>query len=150
MSGFLAWHTGGRSVGGVYRLRKEDLSRLGCVPMAGRMKEGDIVVATRHSGNFFWDYVLVRFFEGGNRSQWMVNEAVGKIAGYSMGQKIAQLEQVELETLLANSPIRADSAWEALLKLEAELAAQAAAQAEQIRLQKQREEAELLESCWAS
>ncbi|MBA7710292.1 hypothetical protein ES703_119232 [subsurface metagenome] len=58
----------GNDVGCVYIFDKEDLNRVGNCWMDGRLRVGDIVLCVGHSGDCFYDYILIgagnNFVEG--------------------------------------------------------------------------------------
>jgi hypothetical protein len=55
----------GNSIGKLYILDENDLSRVGDCWMKGRLHVGDVVLCTAHSGDCFNDYVLIRSFHNG-------------------------------------------------------------------------------------
>lgn len=58
------WHNG-NSIGTMYILDEDDLSRVGDSWMNGRLRAGDVVLCTAHSGDRFNQYVLIRPFQNG-------------------------------------------------------------------------------------
>lgn len=50
---------GGVHTGELYVIRPEDFGRVGNCWMKGRLKDGDLIIATGHSGDCFWTYCLV-------------------------------------------------------------------------------------------
>lgn len=150
MSNIYGWRTGGVVVGGVYRLGVEDLSRLGHVAMRGRMKVGDVVVATKHSGDCFWDYVLVSFSQGANGGVWLRVEKVGAISGYALGRKVSVLNESDLTDLLDGCLVPAATLWTKFEALEDMLDREEQERADRLAADEAAREATLQDSWWAS
>lgn len=53
------WHVGDQFAGGLRIIRKADFSQVGHCWMAGRLLEGDLVMAMQLTGDCFWTYCLV-------------------------------------------------------------------------------------------
>ena len=49
----------GNQIGQCYRITEPDLSRVGHSWMEGRLRAGDLVLCCEHSGDYFYDYILV-------------------------------------------------------------------------------------------
>ncbi len=72
---------GGAIVGALYRLAEIDNDRLGNCWMAGRIKNGDLALCVQHSGDCFYDYILVK--ELGNGLRGLPGAAFG---AYTCGE----------------------------------------------------------------
>ncbi len=60
---------GGNDVGAVYFMENLlDLNRVGNCWIDGRLKLGDVVLCTQHTGDCFYDYVLLQTFTNGLRA----------------------------------------------------------------------------------
>ena len=70
----------GNSIGTMYVLEEKDLSRIGHSWMEGRLRAGDVVLCTAHSGDYFNDYILIDVYSNG------INAILGASFGaYTMG-----------------------------------------------------------------
>ena len=52
------WRTG-NEIGVIYEMIKEDLPRVGHSWMEGRLRIGDLALCIEHSGDCFYDYILI-------------------------------------------------------------------------------------------
>jgi len=97
------WNTNRVSVGDVMRLDEPGFdARIGHCWAKGRLKQGDLIVAVAHSGDGFFDYVLVHElpFLG-----CMTLEPVGKPFGaYTIGRKVASLSQSDADGIRKGVP----------------------------------------------
>jgi hypothetical protein len=57
---------GGANIGALYRVADErDLARVGNCWMSGRLRVGDLLLCLAHSGDCFYDYMLVKEYDNG-------------------------------------------------------------------------------------
>jgi hypothetical protein len=73
----------GAEIGALYRIRPEDFGRVGCCWMAGRLKDGDLVLCVAHSGDCFFDYILI--YEYANGIEGIPGSSFG---AYTLGSKV--------------------------------------------------------------
>lgn len=108
-------------VGKLYRVTtKSDLARVGSCWMNGRLHIGDVLLCTAHSGDHFYDYLLVE--PGGNFVRVLT-----ELSAYSLGTPMQwQPSKREFHLLMAGETIITTSLWEELRQLEqTEMAARA-------------------------
>lgn len=53
------WNTGGHYPGLVLVLREEDFAQVSNCWMKGRLKAGELIMCTKHAGDYFWYYALL-------------------------------------------------------------------------------------------
>lgn len=89
----MSWSTGGVRAGQVFTVTAADNGRIGHCWMAGRLRDGDLVMAVQHSGDGFWDYVLLdRGFlmsRGAGRSTAQGTQAIlnSRFGAYVLGER---------------------------------------------------------------
>lgn len=54
------WRTGNHHPGLLLTISEKDFDRVGICWMAGRLKDGDLIMCIEHAGDCFWHYALVR------------------------------------------------------------------------------------------
>lgn len=64
---------GGNSIGSAYLIKRQDVDRVGNCWMKGRLRVGDVVLCKQHSGDCFYDYILLEIFGNGVRGLGQVN-----------------------------------------------------------------------------
>lgn len=74
----------GATIGKFYRLTKsEDLNRVGSCWMKGRLNINDLILCIKHTGDCFYDYILIKEF--GNGLQGLPESEFG---AYTCGEPI--------------------------------------------------------------
>lgn len=91
----------GASIGTMYKLSKKDLDRVGSCWMSGRLMVGDLVLCIRHSGDCFYDYILVE--EGANFYEGIPGSEFGS---YTLGTKVKEFSNKEYHLLAAGETIK--------------------------------------------
>jgi len=90
------WGTG-NNIGQTYRLTERDLTKVGHSWMEGRLKVDDLVVCSTHSGDCFYDYILVKEYANGLRG---IPES--KFGAYAFGNEDSvELTAREFHLLMA-------------------------------------------------
>ena len=97
---------GGRTVGVVYVLDAEiDNKRFGSHWFKGRVKDGDVVLCTEHSGDCFYDYKLIKVYANGLE----IHSDSPCICGYTLGRESqAVLTARECCLLMAGEMVHMD------------------------------------------
>lgn len=99
------WGTG-NCVGQLYRLTEQDLPRIGHGWMEGRLRVDDLALCSRHSGDFFFDYILVQKYVNGLRG---IPESV--FGSYALGNEDPlQLTARQFHLLMAGEFIEVSEA----------------------------------------
>ena len=89
---------GSQSIGVIYILSEEDNDRFGSHWFKGRIKDGDVVLCTAHSGDCFYDYKLIHIY--GNGLELLDDSP--RICGYGLGvESEAELTSREYHLLMA-------------------------------------------------
>jgi len=110
---------GGRTVGVVYVLDAEvDNKRFGSHWFKGRVKDGDVVLCTEHSGDCFYDYKLIQVYANGLE----ICSDSPRICGYTLGRESqGVLTAREYHLLMAGEMVQMDECRVKLFTLEKEL-----------------------------
>jgi hypothetical protein len=93
----------GNEIGSIYLIEtQEDINRMGHSWMEGRLKIGDFILCTEHSGDCFNEYVLINLFYNGLNAV-----LASKFGAYSLGKKTKwQPTSREFHLLLAGEDVR--------------------------------------------
>jgi hypothetical protein len=103
----------GASIGSIYKVSPDDFSRVGNCWMKGRLKDGDLILCIEHSGDHFFDYVLIIPYANGMRA------ALGSQFGaYTLGEEIKNLPSRDFHLLMAGEFLQNDSGPEPVEKDE--------------------------------
>ena len=102
------WRTGGFEVGDLIRLDNGEFEdRLGHCWARGRLKEGDLLVVTEHSGDFFFDHMLLEHsrmtLEGAPMLR--VQPITAPIGAYALGRHVGSVSREDLTRLLAGETL---------------------------------------------
>jgi len=104
------WRDGGVDIGDLFVLNGEFEHRLGHGWARGRLKQGDVLVAIRHSGDCFHDYLLLdpsKIVSGGKTMLRLVPVAT-PFGSYTLGDPIGTLPQRQLGLALAGEEFMID------------------------------------------
>lgn len=106
----------GNSIGTLYTLEKNDLSRIGDCWLKGRLRAGDVILCVAHSGDCFNDYVLINPFLNG------LNAILGSEFGaYVLGKKLNwQPSKKEYHLLMAGKTLLTNNVERHPLSIELE------------------------------
>ena len=100
------WGTGGVRVGKIVTIHEKDFGNVGYCWMKGRLKDGDLAIAVRHSGDSFWSYMLLEETGTyrGQRAYKVIPESV--FGAYVLGTDYAwQPTEREMHLLLAGERV---------------------------------------------
>ena len=78
----MIWRPGGYHVGLIVQIEDPENERIGACWFAGRLRQGDRLLVTAHSGDCFWDYRLLCSY-GPDRVRLIETE---RISGYCLGK----------------------------------------------------------------
>lgn len=111
-----SWETGGHHPGLVLVVRQEDLGRVGNCWMKGRLKVGDIIMCISHSGDCFWNYMLLEHMgmDGFKKPAANVYRLIegAKFGAYSLGApSLLQPTTREMHLLLAGESVSVQGAF---------------------------------------
>jgi hypothetical protein len=76
------WRSGGLHVGLIVEVKEPDSGRRGLDWFNGRLRKGDLLLVTQHSGDCFWDYRLIQS-SGPDKVRLIDSE---RISGYILGE----------------------------------------------------------------
>lgn len=95
----------GQQLGAVYVLSEDDNSRFGSHWFKGRVRDGDVVLCTEHSGDCFYNYKLFHVYGNG----LMLCTDSPRMCGYCLG-KLAEgeLSAREYHLLMAGEMVEMD------------------------------------------
>lgn len=99
------WRTGNR-IGGIYVLTEWDLTRTGYSWMRGRLHKGDIVMCTRHSGDCFYDYILLEI--GTNFIRGILESRFGS---YILEHLLMEVSEKEFHRIMTGEYMKDDKDW---------------------------------------
>jgi len=99
-----SWHDNGVAVGDLFRLDDGDYDhRIGNCWAKGRLKHGDILVALRHSGDCFFNYLLLEHSKGiggpDRTPKLWLKPVTMEIGAYTLGRPIGSLSRIEVDRL---------------------------------------------------
>lgn len=98
---------GGANVGTVYMIENSDLSRVGCCWASNRLLPYDLLLCIRHSGDCFYDYLLIEsthyYGEKRDRLEAMVARP---ICSYTLGTAIYDLDELQTAKIRAGKEIK--------------------------------------------
>lgn len=99
-----SWRRDGAVFGRVFRLRHADLDRVGHCWMRGRLREGDLVMPVKPSGDCFFDYELLEggftLHDGGRQGPGYRWCRGGRFGAYSCGVPLEEQPTREERLLL--------------------------------------------------
>lgn len=90
-----AWGEGAE-IGTVYRVSVADNDRVGNCWMKGRLKDGDLILCKAHSGDCFFDYVLIDDTYSNGWKAILKSE----FGAYFLGKPVAKLPRSEFDKLM--------------------------------------------------
>lgn len=101
-------HTGGIETGDIVRLDTGDFEgRLGHCWARGRLKQGDLIVAVQHAGDYFFDYLLVDHTAvvDGGKPTLRLSPVPLTFGAYTLGRVVGRLGDDDLQALLATKVV---------------------------------------------
>lgn len=102
---------GGNRIGALYYMRKHDLHRVGNSFMKGRLHEGDIVMCIAHTGDCFYDYILIEY--GQNFIKGILNSRFG---AYAMEDTLMEVSEKEYHQIMTGDFVSGDKNWSQFIK----------------------------------
>lgn len=82
-------------------ITEKDLNRVGNTWMKGRLKIGDLVLKSKHSGDCFFDYYLLDYTDYSNTDYIEVQAIPRSFGAYEMGDIVTKLDEQTYHAILA-------------------------------------------------
>ena len=101
------WRTGGVDEGDIVLVEGDFESRLGHSWVRGRLKQGDYLVAVRHAGDCFFDYLLLHTsaFRRDGENYLSYDPILKAFGAYTLGRVVGRVTPERLDNLKAGITI---------------------------------------------